>query len=263
MEESKRKAKILVVDDEEDICEILQYNLEKAGYQVKCVLGAEEALSMFSSENFDLLLLDIMLGGISGLKLAKLLREDYKSTVPIIFVTALDTEDDILKGFSTGGDDYISKPFSVNEVVARVGAVLSRSGRRVMPDVAGGTSSWKSSSFASDKTEEPVLSVAASEQTKFDFGILTVDSAENRVQVDGKDVMLTRKEMEILLLLARSAGKLFSRDDILKKVWKNDGFVLERTVDVHIARLRKKLGVAGELIQNRSGFGYCIHSQNK
>ena len=132
-----------------------------------------------------------------------------------------------------------------------------------MPDVAGGASSWKSSSFASDKTEEPVLSVAASEQTKFDFGILTVDSAENRVQVDGKDVMLTRKEMEILLLLARSAGKLFSRDDILKKVWKNDGFVLERTVDVHIARLRKKLGVAGELIQNRSGFGYCIHSQNK
>ena len=105
MEEALHKAKILVVDDEEDICEILQYNLEKADYTVKCVLGAEEALSLFSSEKFDLMLLDIMLGGISGLKLAKLLREDYKSSIPIIFVTALDTEEDILKGFSTGGDE--------------------------------------------------------------------------------------------------------------------------------------------------------------
>ena len=262
MEEAKYKAKILVVDDEEDICEILQYNLEKAGYQVKCVLGAEEALSLFSSERFDLLLLDIMLGGISGLKLAKLLREDYKSTVPIIFVTALDTEDDILKGFSTGGDEYISKPFSVNEVVARVGAVLARSGRIVKADVSASSPTWKRAASPNAKAEEPAPSAPAEEKTRFEFGILTIDSVENRVQVGGQDVMLTRKEMEILLLLARSAGKLFSREDILQKVWKNDGFVLQRTVDVHIARLRKKLGAAGELIQNRSGFGYCIHSQD-
>ena len=263
MEESKYKAKILVVDDEEDICEILQYNLERAGYQVKCASDAEKALSLFSSEKFDLLLLDIMMGGLNGLELAKLLREDFRSTVPIIFVTALGEEKDILKGFSAGGDDYISKPFSVNQLVARVGAVLSRSGKRVIPDGGSGASSWKSSSFASDKNGDASPQAPSAKQTVFDFGILTVDSAENRVKVEGKDVMLTRKEMEILLLLSRSAGKLFSREDILKKVWKNDGFVLERTVDVHIARLRKKLGVAGELIQNRSGFGYCIHSQDK
>ena len=263
MEEALHKAKILVVDDEEDICEILQYNLEKAGYKVKCVLGAEEALSLFASERFDLMLLDIMLGGISGLKLAKHLREDYKSTIPIIFVTALDTEDDILKGFSTGGDDYIPKPFSVNEVVARVGAVLSRSGRHNAVDLSSGVSAWKNASSAN---AAPVHVEEAKEdgaQMKFNFGNLSVDAAANRVLVDGEEVMLTRKEMEILLLLARGGGKIFSREDILKHVWKNDSFVLQRTVDVHIARLRKKLGSAGELIQNRSGFGYCIHNQDK
>src|SRR5574344_864240 len=124
--QAEKKSKILVVDDEEDICEILQYNLERAGYEVKTAISSEEALYMIPKENFDLLILDIMLGGISGLKLAKLLREDYKSTIPIIFVTALDTEPDILNGFKTGGDDYIPKPFSVKEVVARVGAVLNR-----------------------------------------------------------------------------------------------------------------------------------------
>ena len=254
MEESKNKARILVIYDEEDICEILQYNLERAGYQVKTVLSAEEALSEIAAQKFDLLLLDIMLGGISGLKLAKLLREDYKSTVPIIFVTALDTEDDILKGFSTGGDDYISKPFSVNEVIARVGAVLARSGRKIQTETS--SSSWKRVDVGT-AAPQPVVADEASETT-FDFGSLKVDAAENHVIADGTEVFLTRKEMDILLLLARSAGKIFSREDILKKVWKDDGFVLQRTVDVHIARLRKKLGKAGELIQNRSGYGYCI-----
>ena len=262
MEEALHKAKILVVDDEEDICEILQYNLEKAGYAVKCVLGAEEALSLFSSEKFDLMLLDIMLGGISGLKLAKLLREDYKSSIPIIFVTALDTEDDILKGFSTGGDDYISKPFSVNEVVARVGAVLTRSGRLNAVDASSGPSAWTRVSTTNDVQANPEEE-KSSAQTKFNFGRLVIDSVSNHVEVDGQEVMLTRKELEILLLLARGGGEIFSREDILKHVWKNDGFVLNRTVDVHIARLRKKLGPAGELIQNRSGFGYCIHPQDR
>ncbi|MBR5074089.1 MAG: response regulator transcription factor [Bacteroidales bacterium] len=254
MEESKNKARILVIDDEEDICEILQYNLEKAGYQVKTVFSAEEALSEIAAQKFDLLLLDIMLGGISGLKLAKLLREDYKSNVPIIFVTALDTEDDILKGFRTGGDDYISKPFSVNEVIARVGAVLSRSGRKMQTEAS--SSAWKRADSGTPDSEQ-----ASSEdvlQTEFDFGSLKVNAAENHVVANGVEVFLTRKEMDILLLLARSAGKIFSREDILKKVWRDDSFVLQRTVDVHIARLRKKLGKAGELIQNRSGYGYCI-----
>ena len=254
MEESKNKARILVIDDEEDICEILQYNLEKAGYLVKTVFSAEEALSEIAAQKFDLLLLDIMLGGISGLKLAKLLRQDYKNNVPIIFVTALDTEDDILKGFSTGGDDYISKPFSVNEVIARVGAVLSRSGRKIQTETS--SSSWKRADGGAPAAQQ--VSSEEASKTFFDFGCLRVDSAENHVIADGTEVFLTRKEMDILLLLARSAGKIFSREDILKKVWKDDGFVLQRTVDVHIARLRKKLGKAGELIQNRSGYGYCI-----
>ena len=257
MEDTKHKARILVIDDEEDICEILQYNLERAGYQVKSVLSVEEALSEISAQKYDLLLLDIMLGGISGLKLAQLLREDYRNNVPIIFVTALDTEDDILKGFSSGGDDYISKPFSVNEVVARVGAVLARSGRRPVAESSDVSPSWKRveaggvSAGMQSSAEEDL-------QTDFDFGILKVDASENHVFVNGEEVFLTRKEMEILLLLSRSAGKIFSRDDILKRIWKNDGFVLQRTVDVHIARLRKKLGKAGELIQNRSGYGYSL-----
>ncbi len=265
MEDTALKANILVVDDEEDICEILQYNLEKAGFKVKTVLSSEEALSVISSEKFDLLLLDIMMGGISGLKLAQLLREDYKSSVPIIFVTALDTEDDILKGFSSGGDDYISKPFSVNEVVARVKAVLSRSGRIQKPSGDNSASAWKNNSKGAAARSVPDTPQPADEvqQDYFDFGILTIDAKESSVKVSGEPVLLTRKEMEILLLLARSTGKLFSREEILKNVWKDDGFVLQRTVDVHIARLRKKLGPAGDLVQNRSGFGYCIHPQGK
>ena len=265
MEDTALKANILVVDDEEDICEILQYNLEKAGFKVKTVLSSEEALSVISSEKFDLLLLDIMMGGISGLKLAQLLREDYKSSIPIIFVTALDTEDDILKGFSSGGDDYISKPFSVNEVVARVKAVLSRSGRIQKPSGDNSASAWKNNSKGVAAKSVPDTPQPADEvqQDYFDFGILTIDAKESSVKVSGEPVLLTRKEMEILLLLARSTGKLFSREEILKNVWKDDGFVLQRTVDVHIARLRKKLGLAGDLVQNRSGFGYCIHPQGK
>ena len=255
MEDTKHKARILVIDDEEDICEILQYKLERAGYRVKTVLSAEDALSEISAQKYDLLLLDIMLGGISGLKLAQLLREDYRSNVPIIFVTALDTEDDILKGFSSGGDDYISKPFSVNEVIARVGAVLARSGRRPVAD-ASASASWKRVEAGGSSAESDT--VAEDMMTVFDFGILKVDASENHVLVNGQEVFLTRKEMEILLLLSRSAGRIFSREDILKRVWKDDGFVLQRTVDVHIARLRKKLGPAGELIQNRSGYGYSL-----
>ena len=243
MEDTALKANILVVDDEEDICEILQYNLEKAGFKVKTVLSSEEALSVISSEKFDLLLLDIMMGGISGLKLAQLLREDYKSSV----------------------DDYISKPFSVNEVVARVKAVLSRSGRIQKPSGDNSASAWKNNSKGVAARSVPDTPQPADEvqQDYFDFGILTIDAKESSVKVSGEPVLLTRKEMEILLLLARSTGKLFSREEILKNVWKDDGFVLQRTVDVHIARLRKKLGPAGDLVQNRSGFGYCIHPQGK
>lgn len=256
MEDVKGKAKILVVDDEEDICEILQYNLEKAGYLVKTVMSAEDALSIISDEKFDLLMLDIMLGGISGLRLAQLLREDYKSTIPIIFVTALDTETDVLKGFKTGGDDYISKPFSINEVVARVGAVLARCGiRKEMPTSA---TSWNRSAENGTVATVPAKENKREEPKEYDFGVLYINPVDKRVTVDGEEVFLTKKEMEILMLLARSAGHVFSREEILRLVWKDDGYVLQRTVDVHIARLRKKLGKAGDLILNRSGYGYSL-----
>lgn len=251
---AEKKSKILVVDDEEDICEILQYNLEKAGYEVKTASSSEEALYMIPKESFDLLILDIMLGGISGLKLAKLLREDYKNNIPIIFVTALDTEPDILNGFKTGGDDYIPKPFSVKEVVARVGAVLSRYRRLQKKDGQGAPlAGWQNSS-----NQKPEI-----EKSEYNFGSLNIKAIEKKVTVEGVEVFLTKKEMEILLLLAKFPGKIFSRDDILKLVWKDESYVLERTVDVHIARLRKKLGKAGDLILNRSGYGYSLQTEEK
>ncbi|HPT05602.1 MAG TPA: response regulator transcription factor [Candidatus Egerieousia sp.] len=252
--QAEKKSKILVIDDEEDICEILQYNLERAGYDVKTAISSEEALYMIPKENFDLLILDIMLGGISGLKLAQLLREDYKNNIPIIFVTALDTEPDILQGFKTGGDDYIPKPFSVKEVVARVGAVLNRYKRLQKKDNQGAPlAGWQNSS-----NQKPEV-----EKSEYDFGILKINNDDKKVLANGNEVFLTKKEMEILLLLAKYPGKIFSRDDILKLVWKDESYVLERTVDVHIARLRKKLGKAGDLIMNRSGYGYSLQADEK
>ncbi len=253
-----RKANILIVDDEEDICEILQYNLEKAGYDVKTVLSSEEALSVLSSEKYDLILLDIMLGGISGLSLAKLLREDYKNNIPIIFITALDTEEDVLKGFNIGCDDYISKPFSVNQVVARVGAVLARSSMYRRKENSAVAPEWRSVGIKEDVATQAELPAQGAD--RFDFGCLVIEVSANQVFVENEEVYLTKKEMEILLLLAKGAGKLFSREEILKSVWKGDTLVLQRTVDVHIARLRKKLGKAQNLIHNRSGFGYCLQA---
>ncbi len=253
-----RKANILIVDDEEDICEILQYNLEKADYGVKTVLSSEEALSVLSSEKYDLLLLDIMLGGISGLRLAKLLREDYKNNIPIIFITALDTEEDVLKGFNIGCDDYISKPFSVNQVVARVGAVLARSSMRKQKEDSAVAPEWRNVGIKENVTTQAEVPTQSAD--RFDFGCLVIEVSTNQVFVENEEVYLTKKEMEILLLLAKGAGKLFSREEILKCVWKGDTLVLQRTVDVHIARLRKKLGEAQNLIHNRSGFGYCLQA---
>lgn len=252
----EKKNRILVVDDEEDICEILQYNLERAGYEVKTASSSEEALYMIPKEKFDLLILDIMLGGISGLKLAKLLRDDYRNNIPIIFVTALDTEPDILEGFKTGADDYIPKPFSVKEVIARVGAVLSRARKIQRKEMQTGNAPL--SGWQNGTNQKPVV-----EKNEYTFGILKILIAEKRVYVDGEEIFLTKKEMEILALLSKYPGKIFSRDDILKLVWKDESYVLERTVDVHIARLRKKLGKAGNLIVNRSGYGYSIQQQEE
>ena len=246
MENKPEKFKILVVDDEVDICDILSYNLQNAGYIVETASSSEEALYKIKN-TYHLLLLDIMMDGISGLKLAQLLREDYNNDVPIIFISALDSESDVVTGFNKGGDDYIPKPFSVKEVLARVNAVLSRcyTGN---PDNIN-----KSGANVADMKEAELVTNA------FVHRNLIVEFDNKRVYIDGTEVQLTKKENEILILLAQNPNKIFSREDILQMVWKEESYVLERTVDVHIARLRKKMGGCGEWIVNRSGYGYSLH----
>lgn len=230
------KKKILIIDDEEDLCEILKYNLTNAGYDADVSYSAEDAFTKLKN-GYDLLLLDVMLGGISGFKLAELIRGDYNYNIPIIFITAKDSEKDRLTGFGIGGDDYILKPFSVREVVARVKAVLSR---------VRGTRS--SESEISVKADNPEL------ENKFEE--MHVNNNSKTLTIEGKHVELTKKEYEILYTLISEKSKLFSRNELLVRVWKNETYVLERTVDVHIARLRKKLGKYSNCIVNKSGFGY-------
>ena len=218
--------RILIVDDEEDLCEILQYNLGNEGYYTEVVHSAEEALER-SPGDFDLLLLDVMMGQVSGFKFADMLRKDLKSNVPIIFLTAKDTENDVLTGFSLGADDYIAKPFSVNELMARVKAVLKRSRKDRI------------------KSEGILKS-----------GAIELDTARKRLIINNRKVELTKKEYEIMKLLLENQTKVFSREDILEKVWGNDVIVTDRTVDVNITRLRTKLGNFGQNLKNKTGYGY-------
>jgi two-component system alkaline phosphatase synthesis response regulator PhoP len=221
-----RNKSILIVDDEEDLCEILQYNLSNAGFHTEVVHSAEEALSMPLS-GFDLILLDVMMGPISGFKFADRIRKELKITVPIIFLTAKDTENDILTGFSLGADDYIPKPFSINELTARVKAVLKRS--------------------HNDKSvkEETIR-----------HGDFEIDNIRKRVIINDTRVELTKKEFEIIKLLFENHGKVFSREEILINVWGQDVIVTDRTVDVNITRLRTKLGDFGSYLKNKTGYGY-------
>jgi len=218
--------KILIVDDEEDLCEILQYNLDNEGFITGVAHSAEEALTMPVHE-FDLLLLDVMMGPISGFKLADKLRKEQNNPIPIIFLTAKDTENDLLTGFSLGADDYISKPFSINELTARVKAVLKRS------------------SAGKSKVQMPLLS-----------GDFELDDLRKRVVAGDEKIELTRKEFEILKLLVENPGKIYSREDILNIVWDKDVIVTNRTVDVNITRLRNKLGKHGASLKNKTGYGY-------
>jgi len=220
--------KILVVDDEKDICNILQFNLENEGFEVDVAYSGEEALEKLS-ESHSLIILDVMMEGMSGFKMAEKLRKEGNS-VPIIFLTAKNAENDMLKGFSLGGDDYVTKPFSVKEVLARVKAVLKRTTTSQTPS------------------------------TKWVYEDLVIDIASHRVTIKDEEVPLTKKEFEILVLLAQSAPNILTRSEILNKVWSENEFVLDRTVDVHITRLRKKLGDYSSLILNRSGFGYYLNT---
>ena len=223
--EAKNK-RILIVDDEEDLCEILQYNLGNAGYQTEVAHSAEEAIKR-SLNNFDLLLLDVMMGPMSGFKLADKLRNELNINVPIIFLTAKDTENDILTGFSLGADDYLVKPFSINELAARVKAVLKRA--------------------KSDKVKA---------HATIRIGDIELDTARKRLIINDEKVELTKKEFEILILLLENQGKVFSRENLLANVWGNDVIVTERTVDVNITRLRNKLGKCGKYLKNKTGYGY-------
>ena len=233
METNNKDIAILIVDDEPDIREILQFNLQNEGYNIDLAESAEEAAKILTSKH-RLILLDVMMGGISGFKFADQLRKEGNST-PIIFLTAKNTENDMLTGFSIGGDDYISKPFSIKEVIARVKSVLKRSRE------------------ASSEVESNTIKVDD----------LIIDRDTKTVTVNGKLVDLTKTEFNILVLLVENSSRIFSRSDILDKAWKDDGIVLERTVDVHIARLRKKIDPYGDCIINRTGYGYTFNIQNK
>ena len=222
---------ILVVDDEEDLCEILKFNLETEGYQVDTAFSGEEALTL-DLASYDLLLLDVMMGEISGFKLAsQLKKEEHTAHLPIIFLTAKDTENDMLTGFNLGADDYISKPFSIRQVQARVKAVLRRS-------LEAKKNSTKSNSLQ--------------------YKTLSLDTERIKASINGEVVPLTKKEFEILKLLLENINHVFSREEILSRVWKDEVYVLDRTIDVNITRLRKKIGEYGKNIVTRLGFGYCF-----
>lgn len=220
------KHKILVVDDEPDLREILQCNLENAGYEVDTAESAEEALHILSPDHH-LILLDVMLGGMSGFRMAERLRKDLKNNTPIIFLTAKDTENDMLTGFSTGGDDYINKPFSLHEVLARIKAIIRRT------------------------QTEP-------EKKELVLNDISISFTQKTVMIDGENIPLSPKEFGILSMLAKRPGRIFAREEILAEVWHGDTFVLDRTVDVHVARIRRKLGDKAYHLVNRQGYGYCF-----
>ena len=218
---------ILIVDDEPNICEILEFNLANEGYQTTTAHSAEEALNKLTSEH-SLILLDVMMSGMSGYKLAETLRR-YGNQTPIIFLTAKDAENDMLTGFSVGGDDYISKPFSIKEVLARVKAVLKRQA----------------------PTDNSI-----NEKRRLVFNDIVIDLELKDVQIGQKTITLTKTEFELLVLLAVHQERVFSRAEIIDKIWSETPYITERTVDVHITRLRKKMGDHAKLITNRSGYGY-------
>lgn len=223
--------RILIVDDEKDLREILQFNLASEGFEIDVAASAEEALDM-ALENYHLILLDVMMGGISGYKMADILRKERDLDVPIVFLTAKGSENDLLTGFNVGGDDYIIKPFSIKEVVVRIRAILKR-GR--------------------GNEQKP--------STVLECDGLKLDINRKSASIDEEPIKLTRKEFEILALLLKNRGKFISRNEILNRVWSDDVIVTERNVDVNIARLRKKIKKYGPAIKGRTGYGYCFDYQ--
>lgn len=224
--------RILVVDDEQDLCEILQYNLETEGYEVHTANSAEEAMRL-PLENYNLILLDVMMGQMSGFQMALKMKENpVTSQVPIIFITALEGEDSLVRGLNIGADDYMVKPLSLREVKARIKAVLRRSMKNEIQE----------------KTASDCYS----------FQGLCINREAKSASIDGQPLQLTKLEYEMLSLLLSNMGKAFSREEMLEHCWPKDAIVLDRTVDVNINRLRKKVGPYGKYIKTRVGFGYTF-----
>ena len=225
----EKSYKILVVDDEQDLCEILKFNLETEGYLVETANSAEEALEK-DIPSYSILLLDVMMGGMSGFQMAKQLKaKSATADVPIIFLTARDTENDTVTGFNLGADDYISKPFSIREVMVRVRAVIRRTADRQGKDV---------------------------EPTVISYQGLVLNLDKKTVSIDGENVPFTKTEFELLHLLLEEKGRVFSRQELIDRVWPKDVLVLDCTVDVNITRMRKKIGKFAKCIVTRLGFGY-------
>lgn len=228
----KRQYRILVVDDEETLCEALRYNLEAEGYLADVACSAEEALTRDLSR-YDLILLDIMMGEISGTQMARILKaKEDTSRIPIIFCTAKDSVDDMVGGLDLGADDYVTKPYSIRNILARVRTVLRRT----------------SVESAAPSTDADVLKYAT----------LEVNPSRKLCKIDGREVKMPRKEFEILSLLMSNPGRIFSRAELLAKIWPDDVVVLDRVVDVNVTRLRSKLGYYGKNIVTRSGYGYLF-----
>lgn len=228
--------KILLIDDEEPICEILKYNLEKEGYEVDCAYSAEEALDL-DLRQYSLCLVDIMMERLSGYDFAKAVRKNPETAnLPLIFCSALNGEDDTVMGLNIGGDDYIAKPFVISEVIARVRAMLRRSMAMNM------------AKEKSKETEQPVKTVS--------FEGISVDLDDKVCTLDGEDLNLTKTELELITFFLQHRNRIYLRDEIIKKIWPDDVIVTTRAIDTNIARLRKKLGRYGNNIVTRMGFGY-------
>lgn len=224
--------RILIVDDEETLCEVVRLNLENEGYEVDIALSAEQALTM-DLKKYSLILLDIMMGEISGIKMAKILKSNVETAdIPIIFCTARDSEDDMIMGLNLGADDYIMKPYTIRNLIARVKSVLRRT-----------SNTHKDNSLQENQN---ILKVNG----------LQLDLEFKKCTVEGKEVKLAKKEFELLSFLIKHRGKICSREELLCSVWSNEVIVLDRTIDVNITRLRSKIGKYGSYIVTRSGYGY-------
>lgn len=226
--------RILIVDDEDTLCDALRFNLEAEGYEVDTASSAEQVLTM-DVTGYDLMLLDIMMGEISGVQLARILKTNpATANIPIIFCTAKDTEDDMVEGLELGADDYIMKPYSLRNVLARVKTVLRRT--------------------TGSNAAEPANTAADNDIIVYQG--LQISPSKKTCTVDGEDIRLPRKEFEILLKLVGNIGRVFSREELLREIWPEEVVVLDRVVDVNVTRIRRKIGRYGAHIKSRSGYGY-------